>query len=165
MDRSILFQSDRTGRNQIFRQQLGQDVAEPLIQGSHDEQAAELSPDGKWILYWSTPHAANSPASTKRLMRVPLSGGSPEKLLEIPNDDAAAFECPYSAVAECVLSRPENGRLTFYKLNPVGALGKQVGAINAHSTSFWAISPEGSRIAATNSKTLPGRYCSLTLWT
>ena len=152
---SILFRSDRTGRSQIFRQQLGQDAAEPLIPGSDDQQNAELSPDGKWILYWSTPHGSESSPSTKQLMRFPASGGSPEKIMDATNDDAVVFECPYSTGADCVLSRPENGQLIFYRLDAVRGLEKQVGAINAGSPSYWAVSPDGLRIAITNSQTMP----------
>ena len=35
--KTILFSSNRPGRNQIFRQQLNQDTAEPLILGPDDE--------------------------------------------------------------------------------------------------------------------------------
>jgi eukaryotic-like serine/threonine-protein kinase len=153
---SILFQSDRTGRYQIFRQQLGHDAAEHLFPGSDDQQGAEVSPDGKWILYWSTPHGSASQPSIKQLMRVPTLGGSPEKILEAPNDDAVVFDCPYSVAAKCVLSRPENGHLIFYFLDPGPGLGKQVAVINTVSRTHWAISPDGSRIAITNSRTMPG---------
>jgi Tol biopolymer transport system component len=152
---SILFQSDRTGRYQIFRQPLGQDAAEQLFQGSDDQSDAEVSPDGKWILFWSTPHGAHSPPSTKQLMRVPVSGVSPEKILEAPNDDAVVFDCPYSSFGKCVLSRPEKLRLVFYELDWVLGVGNQVGAIDTIFPSHWAISPEGSRIAITNSRTMP----------
>ena len=70
--KTIFFGSNRLGRDQIFRQQLDQDTAEPLIQGSDDEAGAELSPDGAWILYWSLAHAGGgSPPTTMRLMRSP----------------------------------------------------------------------------------------------
>ena len=54
--KTILFWSNRTGRNQMFRQQLEHDTADPLIQGPDDETDAEVSPDGRWILYWSFAH-------------------------------------------------------------------------------------------------------------
>ena len=154
--RSILFQSDRTGRDQIYRQQLGREVGELLIQSSDDEEGAELSPDEKWILYWAEAHVSPSP-STKKLMRFPISGGSPEEVMETSNDDAVAFQCPYSAAADCVLSRPEDGRLIFYRLDPVRGLGKRVGTVDGSSSSHWAISPEGLRIAVANSRTMPSK--------
>ena len=149
---AILFSSNRTGRYQIFRQQLGQEAAEPLIPGIDDQQGAGLSTDGRWILYWSTLHSPVSPPS-KQLMRLPVSGGAPEKIIEVPNDDAVAFACPNSAGAMCVFSRPENGQLTFYQLDPVRGIGKQVGAFNA-SNAHWTISPDGSWIGVSHPQTL-----------
>ena len=72
--KTILFSSDRTGRSQIFRQQMEQDTAEPLIREPDEEGGAELSPDGRWILYWSSGLRGDSPSTTARLMRVPRIG-------------------------------------------------------------------------------------------
>ncbi len=148
--RSIFLQSNRTGRFQVFRQQLGQDDAEPVIQGPDDEQNPQLSADGNWILYWSTVHGSNPSASTKRLMRSPVSGGSPEELLAAPNDESIAFACANSSAGGCILSRPENGGLSFYQLDPIHGLAKHVLAVGKVSPTYWAISPEGSRLAITN---------------
>ena len=150
---AIFFESDRTGKNQIFRQRLGQDTAEQVTPGSDVQQGAQLSPDGKWILYWSSHPGANSPGSTKQLMRVPVSGVSPEKILDAPNDDAVLLDCPRSAVAKCVLSRPENGRIILYQLDWIAGLGKQVGAFDPGSFHpYWSVSPDGSTIAITKPK-------------
>ena len=150
----ILFSSSRNGRNQVFRQQLEQDSAVPLVQGTDDQQGAQLSPDGKWILYWSTPHGTASSSSTKQLMRYPASGGTPEEVMKAPKDDAVAFECPNTAAASCILSRPDDGQLAFYQLDPVRGLGRQVGAFPAGSAD-WAVSPDGMWIVISNSKALP----------
>jgi Tol biopolymer transport system component len=82
--RAVLFESNRTGNKQIFRQQLENDTAEPLTQGPDDETSATLSPDGAWILYWATANSGKYPPASKRLMRLPASGGPPEQVLETP---------------------------------------------------------------------------------
>ena len=146
----VFFDSNRTGKNQIYRQLLGQDSADRLFPGSDFQQGAQLSPDGKWILYWSSRPGVNSAATTKQLMHGPLSGTSPEKILEAPNDDAVTFDCPVAG-AKCVLSRPESGRLVFYQLDWQSGVGKQVAAIDAPEPQYssWSISREGSKIAYT----------------
>jgi eukaryotic-like serine/threonine-protein kinase len=146
----VFFDSNRTGKNQIYRQLLGQDSAERLFPGSDFQQGAQLSPDGKWILYWSSRPGVNSTATTKQLMHGPLSSTSPGKILEAPNDDAVTFDCPVAG-AKCVLSRPESGRLVFYQLDWQSGVGKQVAAIDAPEPQYssWSISREGSRIAYT----------------
>jgi eukaryotic-like serine/threonine-protein kinase len=147
---AIFFESDRTGKNQIFRQRLGQDSAEQVIPGSDVQQGAQLSPDGKWILYWSSHPGPNSSGSIKELMRVPVSGVSREKILDAPNDDAVVFGCPRSGVTKCVLSRPENGRIILYQLDWIAGLGKQVATVDPGSFHpYWSISPDGSTLAIT----------------
>jgi eukaryotic-like serine/threonine-protein kinase len=158
---SVLFSSNRNGRNQIFRQPLEQDSPDLLFQAADDQQGAEPSPDGKWILYWSTPHG-DTMSSTKHLMRFPPSGGTPEEVMKAPKDDAVAFDCPNTATANCVLSRQENGQLSFYQLDAVRGIGTQVGAFHGGPAS-WAVSPDGMWIVISNSKALPGQLLLLNL--
>jgi eukaryotic-like serine/threonine-protein kinase len=147
--KTILFGSDRTGRFQIFRQQLEQDTAEPLIPGPDDEVQPEMSPDGRWILYWSSAHAGRGlPATTVRLMRFPVSGGSPEQILETRLPDPTDFHCPAGPAGSCVLSRWEQGQYIFYALDPVQGNGKELARSKMGLRGAdWNVSPEGLRIA------------------
>jgi eukaryotic-like serine/threonine-protein kinase len=165
--KSVLLQSDRTGRNQIYRQQLGQEEAVPLIPGSDDQQNPQLSPDGNWILYWSTPRGSGTPASKKQLMRASTSGGSPIRILEVPVIDTVEFKCPYSPAASCIFSRLEQDRLVFHYLDPVRGLGQQAGAVRTTATDqpSWGISPDGSRVAVGNRHVVPGQVRILDLRT
>jgi serine/threonine protein kinase/Tol biopolymer transport system component len=159
--KSVLLQSNRTGRYQIFRQQIGHQDAEALVQGTDDQQNPAYSPDGNWILFWSA-IPGSQPTSIKHLVRFPLSGGSPETILDARNDDSVAFECGYTPGAGCIFSRQENGVLHFYQLDPLHGLGKQVGSINA-PYGFWAISFDASRLAITNKSALNGQIMILNL--
>jgi eukaryotic-like serine/threonine-protein kinase len=91
--RSILFESNRTGKFQIYRQRLDQDTAEPLVPGSDDERTAALTPDGAWVLYWTRAVGGKSPPTLFKLMRFPISGGSPEQVPAPPSK-----RCPLSTV-------------------------------------------------------------------
>lgn len=142
---AIIFESDRTGRSQIFRQQLGHDSAQLLIQGPDDEQGATLSPDGAWILYWTTPHGVSPPTSL-RLMRTRTAGGPAEQILETPFASSVAVSCPSHGSASCVFSRKEQDQLIFYALDPLRGLGKELARIQ-EPAGEWSISPEGGRIA------------------
>jgi serine/threonine protein kinase len=148
--KTILFSSNRTGRSQIFRQQIGQDTAQPVIGGPDEDFGANLSPDGRWILYWSYAYAGGGPTpTTVRLMRFPVSGGSPEQILETRFPDPTNFECPIRLAGSCVLSRSEQGLTFFYELDPVRGQGKELARINMGpgNVPVWAVSPEGSRLA------------------
>ena len=154
--RTVLFSSSRTGRNQIFGQALERDSAEPVIQGSDDEQGAELSPDGAWILYWSSAQAGTSPPTSMRIMRIPVSGGSPEQILEAAVDAPTDFHCPSRGGSSCLLSRWEAGYLIFYALDPVQGRGKEVikTKLGRPNDLSWNMSADGLHVAITSSDQL-----------
>lgn len=143
---AIIFESDRTGRSQIFRQQLGHDSAQLLIQGPDDERGATLSPDGAWILYWTTAQG-DSPPTSARLMRTRTAGGPAEQILKTPFASSTSVNCPSHASGSCVFSRKEQDQLILYALDPLRGLGEEVARIQ-EPAGEWSISPEGGRIAA-----------------
>ena len=150
---SVLFESNRTGREQIFQQQLQQDTAVPLVEAMDDESHPQLSPDRTWILYWSyTAGTDSSQPATKSLTRIPLARGSPQKILEIENRDDIDFGCPSASSASCILSRWEQGRLIFYRLDPLQGQGMKVVDIMLRNPAdvAWSVSPDGAEIAVTS---------------
>jgi len=147
---AILFASNRTGRSQIFRQRLDQDNAEPVFDGPDDQSQPQMSPDGQWILYWSSPYAVGgAPPAKERLMRLPVSGGSPEQVLEAGVGPAFAFHCPVRPGSECVVSHWEEGQLILNSLDAVGGQGKEIARtkLGAPADLNWTISSDGSAIA------------------
>lgn len=165
--RALLIASDRIGRNQIFRQNIDQQSADPLMESPDDEDSPEFSPDGRWILYWSTaPFASASQAPTERLMRLPVAGGPPEQVLETKIDPSIAFDCPSRAPGPCVLSRWENGQLVFYALDPSQGQGRVLAHISLRPPPSkdllnWRLSPDGSSIAICSQDQFPGRIVIL----
>src|SRR5208282_5472090 len=146
--KTILFSSNRTGRSQILKQRMDQDTAESLITGPDDEKDAELTPDGRWILYWSTEPGRDKPPATRRLMRFPaLGGGSPEQVLEARFDDIAFADCPVRPASSCVFIHWEQGQLIFYAIDPVQGRGKELARtkLGLPTDLYWSVSPEGSR--------------------
>jgi eukaryotic-like serine/threonine-protein kinase len=154
--KAVLFWSNRAGRNQIFRQQLANDNADALVQGPDDETNAEMSPDRQWIFYWS--HARGSPqASSARLMRFRVLGGSVEPVLEAERNIAIDFHCASSASASCILSRWEQGRLIFHALDSNGE-GKELAKteLGWPIQLDWSVSPDGLSIAIESQDQLRG---------
>jgi serine/threonine protein kinase/Tol biopolymer transport system component len=164
--KAILFDSDRTGRRQIFRQQLDQESAEPLIQGPDDEDDAQLSPDGAWILYWSKPHGGGNSSSTpSRLMRFPVAGGSPEQVLEIPRDTVTDFLCPSQPSNPCVLGGWEQGQLIFSAVDPIHGRGNAIARTKIGKPGMldWCVTDDGARIAVASPDQLPEKMRILDL--
>ena len=149
--KTVLFTSDRTGSRQLFRQQLEQDTAEQMAQGPDEVRGAQLSPDGAWILYWSTPRDSLGSAPTNaRVIRIPVAGGPPEQVLETRFDDTTDFTCPSRPADSCVLSRWEQGQVIFYSLDPLRGQGQELARTKLRSATdylAWSVSPDASRIA------------------
>jgi len=148
--RAILFSSDRNGKDEVFRQGLNESLALRMVDVPGDEQHdARLSPDGSWILY-----AIRAPSATPRLMRLPATGGLPERVLELPPPARFDVRCPLRA-GSCVLSQDEGSNVLFYQLDPAhGKADRPLGKVersNNHMFSF-DVSPDGSRLAAVNAR-------------
>ena len=125
-----------------------------------------MSPDGRWILYWSSARGGgDSPTTTNRLMRFPVSGGSPEQVLESRIDATTDFHCPSRPAGSCVLSRSQQGQLIFYALDPVQGQGKEITRtkLGPATDLVWAVSPEGLRIAVATRDQLPEKVRILDL--
>jgi hypothetical protein len=82
-------------------------------------------------------------------MRVPVSGGSPELVLEVKAGTALYFHCPVRPGSGCVLSRWEDGQLIFNRLDPVGGQGKELARTKLGMPAYldWSILSDGSTIA------------------
>ena len=158
--KAILFISDRTGKFQIFKQRVGEDDAELLVQSSDDLENAAISPDGAWILYFSTPHGGNSPPTSHRMMRYSTSGGSPEQVLETPVDPMIDFNCPSRPSSSCVISRWDQGQLIFFALDPLRGQGGEISRtkLEHRNDLSWNVSQDGSHVAI---GLLPGRKVRL----
>jgi len=160
--KAIIFSSERSGKWDIFRQGLNQNMAEAIVQGPERDygKAGEwpvpgggLSPDGVWILYGESPRDTPGPhPSPSRLMRRPAAGGSPEVVVEEPAGMRWDYGCPLKPGSSCVLSQTEGKDLVFYSLDPVRGKGEWLGKMEA-GTLFagWNVSPDGSRLALVRS--------------
>ena len=163
--KTVFFFSDRTGKEQVFKQQLDQENAEPLITGPPVIGTAEPTPDGAWILYWSQGEGAEEQSA--RLMRFPVSGGSSESLMKVPYDATIDVHCPARPTGSCVFSRGAHGEVAFYALDPVQSQGKELARTKVPLASDfdWSLSPDGSQVAIKSKDQLSGRIRILDLRT
>jgi eukaryotic-like serine/threonine-protein kinase len=139
---TVVFESDRNGSFRLYKQRLQDRTAEELNTGAGPAVLAQVTPDGKWILYR---------AKQRVLFRVPVSGGIPEQVaIGGPLDE---FECPLLGSNGCVL-RETDGEKTFvyYALDPVKGKGRELARTSwlPHVTEDWCVSPDGSAVALTS---------------
>jgi Tol biopolymer transport system component len=165
---SILFFSDRNGNFDVFKQGIKDRTPTEVIADSEEKRAPQLSPDGFWILYLTFPRAQGGlPPASGRLMRVPVSGGSPELVLEANGYPGSArvprerwlpsargypdFRCSSRigvASPSCVLSEVNGKQVVFSAFDPqVGKRGELARIDVDPSDTFWDLSHDGSRIA------------------
>jgi eukaryotic-like serine/threonine-protein kinase len=145
--KSVLFDSNRNGSWGIFKQEIGQDTAEPVVTGPQDTGEPRLSPDGAWILYVELPKTGS--ADPSRLMRIPADGGVPQFVLDSkrPRD----IWCARAPARLCTISEesPDEKAWTISAFDPLKGRGKVLRAFSKEPTDSFTseLSPDGSTIA------------------
>jgi hypothetical protein len=140
---AVIFESNRNGTFGLFRQKIDEQEPEPLVLSKADNVLAQVSPDGKWILY----REDREKGTKRRFMRLPMNGGTPEALPGTEN--VADFHCGQQPGSRCVLRSTENDQFVFYELDPLRGRGPELArtAWTPTVVGDWDISPD-SRFAA-----------------
>lgn len=165
---AILFFSDRNGNFDLFRQGITQHAADEVVTDLEEKRAPQLSPDGNWILYLAFARTQGGMAPPGgRLMRFPITGGTPEIVLEVKGYPGSArapreiwlpsargypdFRCSSRSSASsrpCVLGEANGNQIVFSAFDPrLGRQGEVTRIQVEPSITFWDLSPDGSRIA------------------
>ena len=144
--KQVLFGSDHDGSFHLFRQAPDQATPELLVGGSEESMLPRLTPDGTQIVYLQY-HRAYDWSDVVRMMRIPVSGGPPQFVLEtrgLTNEQCARLPSTL-----CLYSVSEEKRLAFISFNPLHGQGKEVAHIDDDLPySFnWTLSPDGSTLA------------------
>jgi Tol biopolymer transport system component/DNA-binding winged helix-turn-helix (wHTH) protein len=141
--KAVLFVSNRDGNFHIYKQALDQTQAEMLVGGKHDLVLPRLSPDGSSILYEDDEH---------RLMRVALSGGPPQLVLQA--DSPFNLQCARLPSTLCLY-----GNSTVFKFDPVRGTTERF-PVSVEGSSGWNLSPDGRYLC---SGSLPGKSSVLSI--
>jgi serine/threonine protein kinase/dipeptidyl aminopeptidase/acylaminoacyl peptidase len=146
--KTVFFDSNRRMDGMVlFKQPLDQDTAEPIIPISKDEDLGGecVSPEGSWIFYGVTSHDK----APGKLMRVPVTGGSPQ--LVLTGSIYGAPRCAKSPANFCAVAERSADRkqLVFTAFDPVNGREGKLAEWNTEATSdyYWDLSPDGTRIA------------------
>ncbi len=143
---AVVFESDRTGRYQIYQQPLGSRVAEALAETQEHQVLPQLTPDGQWLLFAS--FKAGASLKNQKLYRMRIKGGGPQEVpLGKPLDE---FRCGSIPGASCVLRETVPGsQFVYYALDPVKGKGRELARTTWVVNLFgdWALSPDGKTVA------------------
>jgi Tol biopolymer transport system component len=148
----VIFESNRNGSFDLFKQYIDRRMPEVLVATPSTEILAQLSPDGRFVLYAARPHEDPKgwyyKPGTYKLMRVPVSGGSPE---EVPiGGQLDEFRCSLGTEGRCVLRTTRSGEYrTYYDLDPVRGKGRQLAQVkwSVEVLGDWDVSPDGTEVA------------------
>ena len=144
--RTIVFESNRIGHFDLYRQDIDRRESEPLVVSPSSKVMANLVPDGQSLLY----RESHDNVSWK-VMRVPVRGGSPEPVLANENINGE-FRCGLQAGARCVLRTVEGNQFVFYELHPLHGKGRELARTGWSPTIVgdWDLSPDGTQAAIPN---------------
>ena len=130
--KAVLFVSDRNGTIDIFKQALDHSEAQLVVGGTDDKWRwmPTVSPDGSWILYMLVGAAQANGPTPIRIMRLPISGGAPEQVLEEPGINELA--CAQSSAIKCVFGEeiPEQAQIVISAFDPAHGRGENITRIN-----------------------------------
>jgi serine/threonine protein kinase len=153
--RAVIFESNRRGGYDLFKQRIDQRTPEVIVATPLTEMLPQLAPGGNFVLYDARPRESEQPwfyrRGSSKLMRVPVEGGTPQEVpIGGPLDE---FRCALGAGKRCVLRTTVPGESrTYYDLDPARGKGLEL----AHTRwsyevlGDWDISPDGLQVAIPN---------------
>jgi Tol biopolymer transport system component/DNA-binding winged helix-turn-helix (wHTH) protein len=144
--KQVLFGSDRDGSFHIFRQAPDQTTPELLVGGKKQSMLPRLTPDGKEIVYFQY-WPGFEQAQTVRMLRIPLTGGPPELVME--GRGFTNLQCARLPSTLCLYSQVDEKRLVFFSFDPLRGKGQEIAHVNDDLPYAynWSLSPEGSTLA------------------
>jgi|HubBroStandDraft_6_1064221.scaffolds.fasta_scaffold08558_3 DNA-binding winged helix-turn-helix (wHTH) protein/Tol biopolymer transport system component len=147
--RSVLFISDRYGTNNIFKQGVDEPTPDLLVGGKEDLQGPRLSADLTQIIYLVRPHL-DAASHLVRLMRVPLSGGAPQLILEAPG--ITNQQCARAPSNVCLFSQMiSRTEMRVFYFDPYTGKGAEIEKARVTGDDAyiynWTLSSDGRTLA------------------
>jgi eukaryotic-like serine/threonine-protein kinase len=145
---AVIFESDRGGNNDVFRQDLGGRVAEMLVATPREDFHANLTPDGRWLLFMQGPLGSRLPAA---VARAPVTGRTAEEVVKRGVVDE--FRCALPGGKRCIARAVRTDQTyIYYELDPIQGLGRELARTRWLENIYgdWALSPDGTEIAIPN---------------
>jgi Tol biopolymer transport system component len=146
----VLFQSDRSGNYDIYKQPFDRDLPEPIVSTPQADIVPRLSADGEWIVFESLARPDDvGPGATSQLKRVPVRGGASQFVLTAHG--YSGHRCARAPATLCLLGEQtgDQTQLIFTAFDPVKGRGREMVRVSI-KPGFrynWDLSPDGSQIA------------------
>jgi len=142
----VIFGSDRDGAFHLFRQAPEQTTPELLVGGKEESMVPRLTPDGKAIVYLQYQPGFEG-AQAVRMLRVSLTGGPPELVLE--GRGLTNLQCARLPSTLCLYGQVDEKRLVFFSFDPLRGKRQEVAHLDDDIPYAynWSLAPDGSTLA------------------
>jgi eukaryotic-like serine/threonine-protein kinase len=143
--KAVLFSSNRTGTSNIFTQRIDQVSADVLVSGSGEKSVSRMSPDGRHVFYLALSPSGDL-AAMVRMMRAPVNGGPPQRVLELPY--LTNYQCSRAPATVCLLAQTEPNQFLVLRFDPETGTTQPFAKLEASPVWNWSLSPDGKMVAA-----------------
>ncbi|MGH9774994.1 MAG: protein kinase domain-containing protein [Candidatus Acidiferrales bacterium] len=160
---AFIFGSNREGYTRIYKQSPGSDAPDFLVSAVGSILYARVSPDSKWIVGLLWPKRG-VPDQLPQLVRVPMSGGSPEVISQGHPLDYVFCSRPPSTLCAVAALAEDRRQVIVTAFDPVAGLGSELVRFDVDAgQQYWScdLSPDGTRLAAVSREEGPIRIFSL----
>ncbi len=145
---AVLSESSALGTWAIFKQPLSSTTSQLVAKLPGLSAMAQMSPDGRWIMFLRFPKAGAPPNG---IFRVPVGGGEPMPVSTIGQIED--FRCSASGAGVCVVREAiSHTGLAYFALDPLTGMGRELARTPWHPIVLgdWGLSPDGSTISVTD---------------
>jgi DNA-binding winged helix-turn-helix (wHTH) protein/Tol biopolymer transport system component len=138
--KSILFGSEHTGGEIIYKQPVTAANPEVLVSGPESYVVPVFTPDSAWLLYTAYSRGILD-ADSSRLMRRPVEGGPSSVVLP----GKYSYDCAAPPSTRCVLAERKGKQIVFEALDPINGRGAALASVDIGSDLYhWSLSPDGN---------------------
>ena len=157
--------SNRNGSVQTFMQSIDQQTAEPVVSAQENAWIPRTTPDGKSIVYVTSPVRDGTNGRSPRIMRITPGETTPQMLIEVPRLGNVACSQPPSSLCFFSQNSEDDKKITFRAFDPASGKAHEVLTMERRPGSLynWMPSPDGSRIIFAEFNPLEGRLRLLSL--
>jgi eukaryotic-like serine/threonine-protein kinase len=171
---AVIVAQNRGDHYSLYKQPLNSDVQSPIVSSVAGGvlSLAVLSPDNKWViaLVWPGQEGTISerPSLPLSIVRIPITGGAPEPLLQVSRP--TPFSCARGRSDVCVIAEQtdDHKQMIVSTLDPIKGRGPELARFDLArdidtfvDNLICVISPDGTRLAIAHSPEGPIEINSL----
>jgi eukaryotic-like serine/threonine-protein kinase len=158
--KSVIFVSNRSGRDAFYSQRLDGDSPEVLLNAP--AYSCCISPDGRWFIYLIYDQSSKNPLW--QLMRVPITGGPSQEIVSARS--VIGCSCARSPSSLCVIVEQTENRkqAVVTAFDPSKGRASELTRISLDpetKTGQFELSPDGSRLAVIRNTGSPLQILSI----